>query len=192
MSSSDKDQLHDRGKALEDLFFRERDQELLKRLKSQAVASDAQHALASAMGLTDQQALQSVLNIGHGMQVLTTMALLPLVQVAWCDGDVAPAERDAILKAAGELGIAEGTTIFESLKSWLAHKPSPEAVVAWKHYVGAVCQHLDSQSAWSLKRGLLDRAEKIAAAAGGFLGLGSKISPAERTCLDDLASAFPA
>src|SRR5262245_51464742 len=130
MSSSDDNHLHKRGKALEEAFFRDRDELLLKKLKSHAVATDAQHALAAAMGLTDQDALKSVLNIGQGMQVLTTMALLPLVQVAWCDGDVAPAERDAILKAAGEIGIADGTTIFESLKSWLDHKPSPEAVAA--------------------------------------------------------------
>ncbi len=88
------------------------------------------------------------------------------------------------------MGMSEGTTIFESLKSWLGHKPSPKAVAAWKELCKGRAKISISKRCGISKPGCSIALKKIAAAAGVSWSRG-QISPAERTCpLNDLASAF--
>ena len=56
--------------------------------------------------------------------------------------------------------------------------------------MGALSAHLDQSSRGALKNELLGRARTVAEAAGGFLGLGNKISAEEARVLDELAAAF--
>ena len=61
---------------------------------------------------------------------------------------------------------------------------------AWKHYVSGLCQRLEKPEIERLKDNVLGLARKVAEAAGGFLGIGNKISVAERTVLRKLERAF--
>ena len=56
-------------------------------------------------------------------------------------------------------------------------------VEAWKHYLNGLCKKLTPPEIEELKHDLLDLARKVAQAAGGFLGLGNKISAAEQAVL---------
>jgi hypothetical protein len=76
------------------------------------------------------------------------------------------------------------------LEHWLKRRPGAEMLHAWKHYVKGLCQRLDAQEIEKLQHELLDRARQVAQAAGGFLGLGDKMSPAERAVLGELEQAF--
>jgi hypothetical protein len=49
---------------------------------------------------------------------------------------------------------------------------------------------LDGKEVEKLRHELLDRAESVARAAGGFLGFGDAMSPAERSVLAELEKAF--
>lgn len=186
----DNDPLHSRGKSLEDAFFYERDRELIAALERKYTAEETEKLLAAATGIADKLALQEVTKVQAGVQVLAAMVLLPLVEVAWCDGDVAANEKNAILKAADELGIGVDTHAYQLMNTWLDKRPSADALSKWKEYVRAICATLSADTVSKLKQGVIDRAEKIAQAAGGFLGLGSKVSAAEQAKLDELAEAF--
>jgi hypothetical protein len=72
----------------------------------------------------------------------------------------------------------------------MADSFSPEMVAAWKHYIEGLCKKLTPPEIENLKHELLDLARDVAQAAGGFLGLGSKISTAEKAVLEDLERAF--
>lgn len=60
----------------------------------------------------------------------------------------------------------------------------------WIEYIRASTAGLTAAERQALKAGLLDRARKVAVAAGGFLGLGVRISPAEVAMLQKLEGAF--
>ena len=184
------DSLHDRGRALEEAFFAERDRHLVEMLKRKFTAEEAERVLAAAIGIADKLTLNAVTKVEGGMQVLAAMALFPLVEVAWCDGDVSASEREAILKGAVEVEIAPDSIAYQVLKGWLENKPALGAIVAWKDYVRAICATLEPATVFALKQRVIGRAEKVAQAAGGILGLGNKVSAAEQKCLDDLAKAF--
>lgn len=190
MNTPDFDSLHSRGRALEESYFHERDRQLLDELKRRFSTEQAEKMLEKAIGIADELSLRAVTRTEAGVQVLTAMALLPLIEVAWCDGEVSTEERHAILRAATEFQIEADSTVYKLLQSWLMRRPSPESIAAWKEYVKAICGTLEPETIAKMKAGVLGRAEKIAKAAGGFLGFGSKISPAEQACLDDLSKSF--
>lgn len=186
----DYDALHQRAKSLEDAFFHERDKELIAALERKYTAEETEKLLAAATGIADTLALQEVTRVQAGAQVLAAMVLLPLVEVAWCDGAVTPEEKKAILKAANELGIGTESHAYQLLFHWLDKRPSADALSKWKEYVRAICATLSSDTVYKLKQGVIGRAEQIAQAAGGILGFGNKVSAAERANLDELAAAF--
>lgn len=190
MSPPDNDMLHSRGRAFEEAYFHERDAELVQALRRKLTAEETEKVLTKAIGLADELSIKDVTRIDAGVQVLTAMALLPLVEVAWCDGEVEPQERDAILKAASEFDMEPDSAVYKMLQSWLERRPTPEALAAWKDYVQAICATVEPNTVAKMKAGVIGRAEKIAKSAGGILGFGSKISAKEQSCLDDLAKSF--
>lgn len=184
------DSLQSRGKSLEDAFFFERDRQLVEALERKHAAEETESLLASATGIADKVALKEVTDVQAGVQVLAAMALLPLVEVAWCDGDVAEREKNAILKAADDMGIGADSQAYRLLASWLEKRPSADALAKWKDYVAAICATLNKETVLKLKQGVIGRTDSIAKAAGGILGMGNKISSVEQEKLDELAKAF--
>jgi hypothetical protein len=76
------------------------------------------------------------------------------------------------------------------LEQWLSHKPKPELLVAWEQYTVELCKVLGETERRTLRQQIMARAESVAEAAGGFLGLTSKISADERAVLERMARAF--
>ena len=114
---------------------------------------------------------------------------MPLVEVAWADGEIQPKERDAIIQAAIERGVEEGSPTCDLLRNWLQTKPDPRLLEVWRSYVEAVMGSLGERSRAHLKSGTMGRARAIAEAAGGFLGVAS-ISAAEKKMLEELEWYF--
>ena len=65
-----------------------------------------------------------------------------------------------------------------------------ELLDAWVHYIQGLCEVLEPTERDTLKKSLMDRARQVAEAAGGFLGLSSKVSNAEKKMLAQLEKAF--
>jgi predicted hotdog family 3-hydroxylacyl-ACP dehydratase len=134
--------------------------------------------------------VSAITNIEAGIPINAAMALLPLVVVAWSDGDVSEKEREAIHKAVSELDIALDPTLHQVFTNWLETRPRSQAVAAWKDYVKAISAVLNFEDGNRLERAIMGRADEVAHAAGAILGFGNKLSSAEQACLDDLAGAF--
>jgi hypothetical protein len=184
------DSLQDRGKAIEDVFFAEQDKKLLDKIREEMAAKESRAALETASGISDAAALDALTESGITPESLTSIALIPLVVVAWSDDKMEDSEKAAILQAADAAGITTGTASYETMKAWLAKKPGSDLLDAWKAYVSSLKSSLDDVAFAQLKTSIIGRAEGVAEAAGGFLGLGNKISASERKVLDELAAAF--
>lgn len=190
MNMNEHDYLDERGRTLEDAYFAARDRELVAALRRRLATEAAEHTLLEAFGQTDQPTIEALKKTEAGVEVLAALALLPLVEVAWCDGEVAAPEKEAVLKTAVAMEISPDSTFYHLLQNWLDERPAPAALTAWSEYVRALCSTLAPAIVPKLKERVIGRAEKVAQSAGGFLGLGNKISAAERACLDHLAKAF--
>lgn len=184
------DSLHERGHAMEDLFFAKSDYQLLENLRAEMAAKEACDALAIASRIKDPDVLTALVASGITPGSLASLALIPLVVVAWADGKMEDSEKSAILKSAHSAGIETGSFGYQTLESWLSSAPSSDLLECWKTYVSGLKESIDGPSFSQVKASVLDRAEFVAESAGGFLGVIPKISVAERKVLDELAAAF--
>jgi hypothetical protein len=184
------DALKDRERSLEETFFGKVNAELLEKLRADAERSASREALARVSGIADAEVLDKLLELGIGPDTWTALSLVPLVEVAWANGQVDAKERRAVLAGAQANGITVGSPAWSLLESWLARRPDGRLLRGWGEYVVALCARLSPGEKTQLREQVLGRAHAVAEATGGFLGLGDKISSEERVVLDELAKAF--
>ncbi len=186
----DTNDLSTRGRTLEDLFFLEQDRILLEEHRKLKRMEETRQALAAVSGITNSSVLDRLVELDIHAEIVSTLALVPLVEVAWADGRIQEEERAAVLQAGADHGIAVGRPAYALLERWLAHRPGPELLEAWTLYVNGLCEALDDEQREALRADLMNRARRVAAAAGGFLGLTSPVSASEQRVLDRLDQAF--
>ncbi len=117
------------------------------------------------------------------------LPLLPLVQVAWADGQVQQEERILILKLASDKYKLEEEGML-LLKNWLHHPPSKEYVERGQEALVGLCTR---DSGAKLDKAILNDvvqlSQKVAAAAGGLFGFGS-VARSENVALKQIAEAL--
>lgn len=188
MQRPDATGLRQSGKALEDSFFAKENARLLEKLKKQEVVAAKRQAFKDA-NIDNEQLIDALMELEVEPGAMAALSIVPLVAVAWADGEIQKNEREAIIRAAEDGGIEAGSPNHDLLENWLKTKPGPELLSTWKEYAHAIEERLDSVVGAELKVRLMTRTTAIAKAAGGFLGLGA-ISKAEQAVLDELEHAL--
>lgn len=183
------DALRERGDSLEEAFFRNMDRKLIGELRAKKEREQQIDELAAASGIAHREVLGALLDAGMHSEALVAVGLVPLIEVAWADHAMDAGERDAIMKAARDAGVTRGSTAAELLFAWLERRPGAELLEAWKGYAAALVAELGSEDAATVRCDIMSRAQAVAEAAGGFLGLGS-VSREERRMLNELAAAL--
>lgn len=179
-----------RRKALEESFFAKENERLRRALKQKEFMQAKKEALAQASGIKDDIVLEELLKLDIGADTIAALTLVPLVEVAWADGSMDEKERNAILSAAEQSGLHKDSPSYGLLQGWLHARPEARLLIVWKDYVASLSQALGDEAKTKLRADILGRARSVAEAAGGFLGLGSKISSAEQAKLRELERAF--
>jgi len=180
----------DRRQSLEAELFRRQDSALIARRRTDEERRAARAALAAASRITDERLLDLLVAFGINADTLIALSLVPLVEVAWADGRVEDAEKQAILAAATAAGLEESSTGHKLLASTLSQRPQAGLRTMWRQYVTSICTTLSAEARDALEAELLQQARCVAEAAGGFMGLGSKISSTEEALLAEIAAAF--
>lgn len=182
--------LENTGRRLEDRFFLEQDRILVEKLRELRQMEETRQALSAVSGITNPAVLQKLIDLQIRPEILASLAVVPLVEVAWADGRIEDKERAAIMAASTQGGLTKGSPDYQILERWLSHRPGAELLEAWTHYVQGLSEKLTAEEREALRRDLVARARRVAEAAGSFLGLTSPISKAEQQMLDTLEAAF--
>jgi hypothetical protein len=178
-----------RGKTLEDAFFLRQDEILTEQFHLMEKMKETKETLARISGITNQDVLQKLVDLNIPPDLVASLALVPLVEVAWADGEMDDKEKAAMLKAEGTI-FAKNSPDMAVLKCWMEHRPGPDLLEAWKHYIKGLCEQMTPKQKTDLKSEVIGHARQVALAAGGFLGFGDKISDAEQNMLKELQAAF--
>lgn len=178
-----------RGKALEDEFFRRVDAQLSQQLREKWQHEKEAESLKKETRILDDRVIDELLAVEIHPGMIRALTLVPAIQVAWANGFVEKQERAAILKAAHSVGISETSTTGMLLVSWLDSKPGPELFTAWKDYIRALHDVLDVSAYRHLHENAVQTSQKIAEAAGGFLGI-HPVSVAEKRVINEIDEAF--
>lgn len=179
------DALHERGRALEDEFFHRVDQQLLEKMREQHDRDRHRQAIIDCTGLPDGPLIDHLVDHGFSPSSLAALMLFPAVLVAWADGKVEPAERQAILHECLVEPLASNPAAKHILEHWLQKEPPKDLWALWDEYAQATYEHIGPEKASRLAQSVRELATKVGNAAGGLLGRG-KISQAEQEILDRL------
>ncbi len=178
------------AKVSEEEYFRKKEKELIEKLKTKAAAEAHRKGLAEAIGLEDQQILDVLQEMGFDRSTVVLLFLFPLLQVAWSDGEVSEEERALILQAARTHGVEEGSPAFEKLSGLLRTQPASVLFDRALRVIQDLLKFQKVESRQTTGTKLIDACERVAAASGGFLGLGPRVSAKEKEALRRVASAI--
>lgn len=184
-----KDIMEERKNALEDEFFHKQDQKKLEAMKGKLEAQATKEELRKVSGMTDDAVLDHLVSLGLTGKTVAALSLVPLIAVAWADGEIQDNERDAILHGAQGKGLEAGSPGHTLLTAWLAKKPDDGLFQAWQLYIKTLTAQLNDEQTRLLKKQILNFSSLIAGSAGGFLGIG-KVSGSEEKVLAKIEAAF--
>lgn len=186
----DRDSWEDRRKGLEEEFFAKKNRELIDKIQAKEAKNQALQELAIMTGIKNDEVLSNLVENGVTPSTMIALSMVPLVLVAWSDQMLEPEEVNAILNAAEDNGIVPDSPSYELLMSWLNKVPGPKLFESWSDYIRALRKVMDPAAFSQLGTELMNQTKKVAEAAGGFLGLGRKISTSEKEELQRLADVF--
>ena len=181
--------LGERGRALEEEFFRKEDQRLTAKLRELKAKEASREELSRISGIKNTAILDRLVELGIHAETLVALSIVPLAEVAWADGAIDAKEEQAILDRAAKSGVTPGSSNHDLLKSWLERRPEPRLLTAWIHMVQGINENLTAEQVEALRAGLVERVQAVARASGGVLGV-SKVSRAEAEMIRQLESAF--
>jgi len=186
---STRDFLQDRKESLEEEFFHKLQSQQIAALRAELDRKQSRDELRAASGIADEAVLDQLIALGLSGTTTAALSMVPLVWVAWADGTVNEKERSAVLQAAHERGIEEGSATNQLLAGWLERRPGAQLFDAWAGYARALAQTLIPAQRTQLVEQIVGLARRVAESAGGFLGM-HKISKEEEAALSAITSAF--
>lgn len=113
-----------RSRSKEDEYFLRTESELLEKVRVRAAKAAERRALGEYHGVEDEEILKAFEEAGYDRETVQILHLVPILQVAWVDGEISKAERAEILKIAAARNVAEGSPAYEKLLSWLETPPA--------------------------------------------------------------------
>ena len=174
---------NDRRRVQEDEYFHKRDQELTERARLRAHEDAARARLAEQADVFDQGMLGNLQNLGYTAETVMLVHVMPLVGVAWADGQVTDLEREMIVAAARLDGVEAGSTADAQMAEWLTNPPSDALRDDSLHVLGAMLRMRPAAERAVAERDLISSCTHVASASGGVLGYG-RISDQERQVLN--------
>nr|MBA3949577.1 hypothetical protein [Acidobacteriota bacterium] len=161
---SDKDAFKERGKALEDEYFHRKERELIEKMRAKARVDAAQQELGTHTGVADPQILADLHELGYTAETISLLHLVPLVQMAWAEGQVSRREHDLIIEAARARGIESGTAADTQLQGWLTTRPSDALFTTTLRAIAAMFASRSDEERAAGEKDLLSYLTSIASA----------------------------
>jgi tellurite resistance protein len=183
----ERDAFQDRERGLEEEYFRKREKALIEKFKQQVAQETERKQLVEATGVSDQKLLDTLQELGFTPDTARLLHLVPLVQVAWVDGDVTKSERDMIMEAAGLYGVEPNSSVYQQLTTWLDRCPTDQFFESALLIVRAMLQALPAEEQASSEQELVALCTRLAKVSGGVFGIGS-ISSKEQALLEHITT----
>jgi hypothetical protein len=179
---ADKEFLGDRRRSQEEEYFQRREQELLAKLRQRGRDQETRQQLMARTGVADQEILADLETLGYTPETVQLLHLVPLLEMAWAEGDVSDGERALIVEAARAHGVEPGSAADVQLSTWLATRPPAELFERTLRVIRAMLEARPAEEREASRQDLLSYCSAIASASGGILGFG-RVSPEEQRVL---------
>ena len=146
---------------------------IIECMRRQAVYLDVANRcqrIAETTGLSDEEVLPRVRNLGLTPEQVILAHLAPLVQIAWADGRVSDRERTLLINVCRALGGAEGGSSSQQLNEWLDKRPSEAVFKTSLQILKSVIQVLPPENRRQSRIDILSLCVSVSEASGGIAG----------------------
>jgi tellurite resistance protein len=138
-------------------------------MRERAALQEVAQALADKLRLDDTELLRGVVELGLTSETGAAILLAPLVQVAWAEGKVTPAEREVVLEAARSRGVLPGTPPYAQIEAWLRERPSDALFETAMEVMKVAASVLPAGERDERIRDVVGACRRVAEASGGGL-----------------------
>jgi hypothetical protein len=171
-------------RAQEEEYFQKKDRELIEKVRQQAKVQQQLRELGERVGVTDPEVSRELAELGFTLDTVKLLPLIPVLEMAWAEGGVTPAERKMVVDVARARGVEEGSAADRQLAEWLDRRPDESVFRRAGRLISAL---FASGGRFDITPDdLLKYCEAIADASGGIFGFG-RVSSEERTTLERIA-----
>jgi hypothetical protein len=184
----DKTAFDDLKRAKEEEYFRKKEQELIEKLRRRAELQAERRDMAEASGIADEDVLRDLQELGYTRETVRLWHLVPLLHVAWIDGDVTNQERERLLELARARGVEDDGPAHQQLVDWISHRPPRDFFEGTLRAIRHLLASLPAGAQEACRRDLVSCATQIAETSGGLLGLIPNVSGAERELIERFAT----
>lgn len=171
----------------EERYFKEveieRRAQLRKKLDRAASVLQDKRKVADSVDTDDLDIVRRIRALGFDGDSARVFDLLPLIHVAWADGNIQRGERAAILQVLESRNISPDSGAFTLVESLLEARPSAAYMEESLALLRALVREREERG-----RNIVDLCVTVADASGGFLGLGNKIASEERELIQKIAN----
>ncbi|MBM3779099.1 MAG: hypothetical protein FJW23_12850 [Acidimicrobiia bacterium] len=187
---TDHDSLAERGRALEEDYFRRKDRALIEKMREAAAREQARGELGRRTGLQDPALVEELQELGFAPDTVILLPLVPVLEMAWAEGGITAAERQLLVKLARGRGVQEGDAADRLLDQWMARRPDPQVFSRAGRLIAAMLATggADEAQGGLTADDLVAYCEKVAEASGGVLGFIGRVSSEEKALLSRIAS----
>jgi len=179
-----------RARSKEDEYFLRAEADLLERVRARMAKEAERRALGEYHGVQDEEVLKAFEEAGYDRETVQVLHLVPILQVAWIDGEVSAAERAEILKIAAARNVVDGTPGHAKLLSWLDAPPPPQFFERTMEIISRLLELFPEEKRVSLQSDVMTASLAVASASGGFFGFGSKVSTDEKALIERFGADF--
>jgi tellurite resistance protein len=154
---------------------------LIDKAGTDARRDDALHRLRERAGVADVATAERLRRLGFTDETVVLIRMMPLLAVAWADGHISDAEREAVISEARSYGIAPDSAADRQLAAWLTDAPS--------EIVREAAVDILAGSILGDAERVIAACHTVASASGGAFGL-RKVSAREQDVLDRITYAL--
>jgi hypothetical protein len=182
----DKDMIRERGRSLEEDYFRKKDRELIEKMRQASAAEQDRQEMAKKIGFDNPVLLQELKELGFTPDTVSLLPLVPVLRMAWAEGGITGAERDLLVRLARSRGIPEGSEADRQLAAWMTRQPDESVFTRAGRLIRAMLDSRSPETSDLSADELVEYCERIAAASGGIFGIG-RVSTEEKKLLSSIA-----
>jgi hypothetical protein len=182
--------LERRERAFEAEYFSRKDAELIDKLKMVFHKRIDKQSIRAATGVSDEELLDRLVELNLDGELMGAFNLLPVIEIAWADGQVDDKEVGAVLAAAAQHGIHPGSKAYAMLETRLREGPSRDARKIWFHYAEALRNTLNAKELEHFRTDLVAVCRRVAEISGGLLNIAFTVSPNEKKVIAAVEKAL--
>ena len=174
-----------RKRTNEEEYFQRKDRELIEQMRLRAKAQQELRELGERVGVTDPELSRQLAELGFTTETVKLLPLIPVLEMAWAEGEVTAAERKMVVDAARGRGIEAGGAADRQLADWLDRRPEDSLFRRAGRLINAL---VESGGRFEVTPDdIIKYCEAIADASGGLFGI-RRVSSEERATLSRIAS----